>query len=164
MSNYVDHAEIKLGQLIAIAISVYALLWQDVQSLYVLMLLFLLGGTIRQISPVSLVYRGVVSPLNIMRSDYRLDNIQPHKFGQLVGVLTVALALALIELEYSQVGWLIVGVLILLTLVSYIGWCIGCFMYYQLNRLGLRGFFRHTPTDKTVPVGSRPSKQAGSSD
>ena len=164
MSNYVDHAEIKLGQLIAIAISVYALLWQDVQALYVLMLLFLLGGTIRQISPVSLVYRGVVSPLNIMRSDYRLDNIQPHKFGQLVGVLTVALALALIELEYSQVGWLIVGVLILLTLVSYIGWCIGCFMYYQLNRLGLRGFFRHTPTDKTVPVGSRPSKQAGSSD
>ena len=164
MSNYVDHAEIKLGQLIAIAISVYALLWQDVQALYVLMLLFLLGGTIRQISPVSLVYRGVVSPLNIMHSDYRLDNIQPHKFGQLVGVLTVALALALIELEYSQVGWLIVGVLILLTLVSYLGWCIGCFMYYQLNRLGLRGFFRHTPTDKTVPVGSRPSKQAGSSD
>jgi len=164
MSNYVDHAEIKLGQLIAIAISVYALLWQDVQSLYVLMLLFLLGGTIRQISPVSLVYRGVVSPLNIMRSDYRLDNIQPHKFGQLVGVLTVALALALIELEYSQVGWLIVGVLILLTLVSYIGWCIGCFMYYQLNRLGLRGFFRHTPTDKTVPVGSRPSKRVGNSD
>lgn len=160
MSNYVDHAEIKLGQLIAIAISAYGLAWQDVRPLYVLALLFLLGGTLRQISPVSLLYRWVVSPLKIMRSDYRLDNIQPHKFGQLVGVLTVVLALVLIELGYSMAGWAVIGVLIALTFVSYAGWCIGCFMYYQLNRLGLGGFFRHAPTDKGVPLGSRPGKQA----
>ncbi len=94
-----------------------------------------------------------------MRSDYRLDNIQPHKFGQLVGVLTVVMALGLIETGYPIAGWVVVGILIALTAVSYAGWCIGCFLYYQLNRLGLGGFFRYAPKDKGVFPGMRPRRE-----
>jgi len=106
-----------------------------------------------------LVYRYLVKPLRLMKSDYRLDNIQPHSFGQLIGALTVAIAVALLMLGHDVAGWLVVWVLIGLTLVSYKGWCIGCFMYYQLNRFGLGGFFRHAPTDTDVFPGQRPGKQ-----
>ncbi len=158
MSDYVDHAEIKMGQLLTIGISGAALMMQETLPLFLLGIVFLLSGSVRGISPFTLLYRWVVRPLHLMRSDYRLDNIQPHKFGQLVGALTVALALGLIEYGYSPAGWGVVAVLIVLTVVSYAGWCIGCFLYYQMNRLGLGGFFRHAPKDKTVFPGRRPRR------
>lgn len=158
MSNQVDHAEIKMGQILTIVISAIALALQNQTPLIILGGIFLLSGTVRVISPFSLLYRWVINPLGIIKSDYRLDNIQPHKFGQLVGVVTVALALGLMQFGFPFAGWSIVVVLIALTATSYAGWCVGCFMYYQLNRLGLGGFFKYAPTDKTVFTGVRPRK------
>lgn len=158
MSDYVDHAEIKMGQLLTITISAIALGLQETFPLILLGLVFLLSGSLRSLSPFNWLYRWVLRPLRLMRSDYRLDNIQPHKFGQLIGALTVVLAVGLIEAGYVKAGWGVVVVLILLTLVSYAGWCIGCFLYYQMNRLGMGGFFRHAPTDRSVFPGSRPSR------
>lgn len=159
MSDYVDHAEIKMGQLLTIGISGVALATQQTLPLALLGGVFLLSGSFRGISPFTLLYRWVIQPLRLMRSDYRLDNIQPHKFGQLVGALTVALALGLIGFGYPTAGWGVVAVLIVLTLVSYAGWCIGCFLYYQMNRLGLGGFFRHAQKDKSVFPGMRPRRE-----
>lgn len=158
MASNVDHGEIKLGQLLTIALSIAALALGEPWLLVVLGVAFLLAGTVRALSPFGAVYRLVVRPLGLMRSDYRLDNPQAHQFGQLVGVATVAVAWGLIQAGYPAAGWVVVGVLIALTAVSYFGWCIGCFFYYQLNRLGLRGFFGHAPTDRSVFPGRRPRK------
>ena len=158
MNNQVDHAEIKMGQVLTIIISGIALALQNIIPLIILAGIFLLSGTVRSMSPFSLLYRWIIKPLKIIKSDYRLDNIQPHKFGQLIGAITVVLALVLIQFGYTTAGWIIVGVLIALTAISYAGWCVGCYMYYQLNRLGLGGFFKHSPTDKTVIIGARPRK------
>lgn len=161
MTEYVDHAEIKMGQLLTICISGVALGMQDTRPLLLLGIMFLLSGSVRGISPFMLLYRWVIRPLRLMKSDYRLDNIQPHKFGQLVGAITVLIALGLIEYGYPSAGWVVVGILIVLTGISYAGWCVGCFLYYQLNRLGLGGFFRHAQKDKSVFPGMRPRKDGG---
>ncbi|WP_345971192.1 MULTISPECIES: DUF4395 domain-containing protein [Sulfurimonas] len=155
MATYIDHAEIKMGQILTIGILSIALVLQDSRLLIVLSILFLLSGTVRSLSPFSLLYRWVVQPLGIMKSDYRLDNIQPHKFGQLIGALSLASVLAMLHFDYRLTAWGVVVVLITLTAVSYAGWCIGCFLYFQLNRLGFGGFFRHSPTDKKKFMGMR---------
>ena len=159
MNNQVDHAEIKMGQILTIVISASALAMQDPVPLIILGVIFLLSGTVRTLSPFSMLYRYLVKPIGLMKSDYRLDNIQPHKFGQLVGVMTVAIAVAFIQLGYPMLGWGVVVVLIALTVVSYAGWCIGCFVYYQLNRLGLGGYFKHSPRDKSGVWGVRAGKE-----
>jgi hypothetical protein len=161
MPAHVDHAEIKMGQILTMAISGAALMFRQPLWLAGLGVIFLLSGTVRSVSPFALLYRWLVRPLGIMKSDYRLDNIQPHKFGQLIGALTVGIALGLLYSGYETAGWIIVAVLIALTAVSYLGWCIGCFLYYQMNRLGMGGFFRYAPTDKSVFPGRRPGKTAG---
>jgi len=162
MTDYIDHAEIKMGQLLTIGISGVALIRQDTWPLVFLGIVFLLSGTIRKISPFNLLYHKVMNPLGLMKSDYRLDNIQPHKFGQLIGALTIVLALGLILFGYQLSGWAVVSVLIVLTVISYAGWCIGCYLYYQIYRLGLGGFFRHAPKDKSVFPGMRPRQGDGS--
>ena len=157
-TEYVDHAEIKLGQILTIIFSCTALLLQNTLPLFILGGIFLLSGTVRKLSPFSLFYRWIIHPMGIMKSDYRLDNIQPHKFGQLIGVFTVGIALLFIQFGYFITGWSIVVVLVTLTVISYSGWCIGCFMYYQLNRMGLGGFFKHSSTNKSVSMGMRPER------
>lgn len=157
-TNYVDHAEIKMGQILTIAFTATALVLQNTLPLMILGVVCLLSGTVRMLSPFSMLYRWVIKPGGIMKSDYRLDNIQPHKFGQLVGAVTVVISLVCMQLGYPMVGWGIAVVLIILTVVSYAGWCIGCFIYYQLNRIGMGGFFKHSPTDKSKIMGMRPGK------
>lgn len=158
MPMQVDHAEIKTGQLMTMAIAIVAFVTKDPAWLFVLALFFLVTALYRPASPFVLGYRLFVKPLGLMKSDYRLDNIQPHAFGQLLGALTVAIGLGLLYLGYATAAWIVLWILIGLTLVSWLGWCIGCFLYYQLNRFGLRGFFRHAPTDRSVFVGQRPRK------
>lgn len=158
-TTQVDHAEIKLGQILTMALSALAFVLSDPRWLIALGGIFLITALIRPLSPFVLLYRLVIRPLNVMHSDYRLDNIQPHSFGQLIGALTAAIAFVLIHQGFIIAGWTVVWILFGLTLVSYLGWCIGCFMYYQLNRLGLKGFFRHAPTDNSVVLGQRPKKK-----
>lgn len=158
MAMQVDHAEIKLGQIFTMLMSVIAFVFAEPAYLIVLGGIFLVTGLYRPLSPFVFAYRHIAKPLGLMRSDYRLDNIQPHAFGQIIGAITVALAIALLQMGYGTAGWTIVWILFGLTLVSYLGWCIGCFLYYQLYRLGLHGFFSHAPTDSSAQTGQRPKK------
>lgn len=136
--------------------SAIAFFLHDPSWLIGLGLIFFVTAVARPLSPFVWTYRYLVAPLRWMRSDYRLDNIQAHSFGQLVGAATVVVIFALLNGGFETAAWVVVWVLFGLTLVSYLGWCIGCFLYYQLNRLGLKGFFRHAPTDRSVVPGSRP--------
>lgn len=159
MARQVDHAEIKTGQLLTMLMSTLAFFLQDTSWLIALGLIFLVTALARPLSPFVLTYRYLIAPTGLMHSDYRLDNIQPHSFGQLIGAVTVGVVLLLHYSGFEWAAWSVVGVLFGLTLVSYLGWCIGCFLYYQFNRLGLKGFFRHAPTDRSVTLGSRPKTQ-----
>lgn len=159
MSIPVDHAEIKLGQLFTMLMCIVAFMFKEPAYLIALGGIFLVTGLYRPVSPFVLAYRHIAKPLGLMRSDYRLDNIQPHAFGQIIGAITVALAIALLYFGFATAAWIIVWVLFALTLISYLGWCIGCFLYYQLYRLGLQGFFGHAPTDKVTRSGRRANSQ-----
>lgn len=156
MARQVDHAEIKTGQILTLLASAIAFWLQDPRWLIALGMIFLVTAVARPFSPFVWTYRYLVAPLRLMRSDYRLDNIEAHSFGQLVGAATVVVILALLNTGFEAAAWVVVGVLFGLTLISYLGWCVGCFLYYQMNRLGLKGFFRHAPTDRSVVTGSRP--------
>ena len=158
MTTQVDHAEIKLGQILTMLLAVLAFVTKQPAYLIALGAVFLVTGFYRPLSPFVLIYRLIVRPLGIMRSDYRLDNIQPHAFGQIIGALTVLIAVALLYRGYGTAAWIVVCILFGLTLISYLGWCIGCFFYYQLNRFGLKCLLRHAQTDKSVPLGQRPRK------
>jgi cytosine/uracil/thiamine/allantoin permease len=60
-----------------------------------------------------------------------------------VGGGLAALSALLLALGLSIPGWIATWVLIALAgLNLFLGFCLGCFTYYQLNRLGLPGFDR----------------------
>ena len=156
--NSVDHNAIRTAQLLTMATLLAALLAQRWEPVAALALVFLITALHFPAGPFVLFYRKVLWPLRLVRPDLRVDHLQPHRFGQAVGAASAAAAAWLLYAGFPTVGWSLVAVLILLTFVSFRGWCIGCFMYFQLYRLGLRGFFGRAPTDARRIAGSRPGK------
>lgn len=158
-NHYVDHSAIKTGQLLAIATLLVAFIIERWEPVAALAVIFLITSLFFTWGPFALVYRLLLQPLGLVKPDLRIDNIQPHRFGQAVGAVSAALAAVALHLGYATLGWGLVWLLIVLTLISYTGWCIGCFIYYQLNRIGVKGFFGYAPTDSQVMLGARPRKR-----
>lgn len=154
----VDHAAIKTGQILAIATLTGAFVLDLWEPVAVLAGIFLITAVLFEWGPFSLVYHLFLKPLGLVEPDLRTDNAQPHRFGQAVGSVSAVLAAAALYFNYTTLGWILVWVLIALTGISFMGWCIGCFIYYQFNRFGLGGFFGHKPTDSQVILGARPRR------
>lgn len=154
----IDHSAIKTGQLLAIATLLGAFVSERWEPVAILAGVFLLTSIFFDWGPFALLYRGLLKPLGLVKADLRNDHAEPHRFGQAVGAVSAALAAAALYFNYTVLGWVLVWILIALTGISYMGWCIGCFIYYQLNRFGWSGFFGHGPTDSRVVLGARPRK------
>lgn len=109
------------------------------------------------IGPYVALYRHVLRPAGIVKPDIRPDNPEPHRFATLFGTIVASTATYLLASGRSVAGWGMVWLLTSLATAGFAGWCAGCFTYYMMNRLGLRGLFRHPPLTGTFP-GVRPPK------
>ncbi|MBE2269710.1 MAG: DUF4395 family protein, partial [Anaerolinea sp.] len=69
------------------------------------------------------------------------DNPEPHRFAMLVGAIFNAVATLALLLDAAALGWVLVWVVIVLANLNFwLNFCLGCWMYYQFNRLGIPGF------------------------
>jgi hypothetical protein len=87
------------------------------------------------------VYTEVVRPRRWLRSRVIDDNPEAHLFAQGLGAVFMVLSsFALLAAGLATVGWLLAWLVVLLAAVNlFLGFCVGCFMYYQLERhLGIR--------------------------
>jgi hypothetical protein len=111
----------------------------------------------QSLGPYVVLYRHVLRPAGIVKPDIRADNPEPHRFATLFGTFVASTATYLLATGQTVAGWGLVWLLISLASAGFAGWCAGCFTYYMMNRLGLRGLFGHPPVTGTFP-GVRPPK------
>jgi hypothetical protein len=109
------------------------------------------------LGPYIALYRHILRPLGIVKPDLRVDNPEPHRFAAMFGTIVALAATYLLATGRSVAGWGLVWLLITLAGANLAGWCAGCFTYYMMNRLGLRGLFKYGPVEDTFP-GARPPK------
>jgi uncharacterized membrane protein YccC len=87
------------------------------------------------------VYLYVLKPLKLVAPDVISDNPEPHRFAQGFGGVVVAMGAAALLTTLSTLGWALVWLVIMLAALNlFLGFCAGCFLYYQLHRLGVPGF------------------------
>ena len=90
-------------------------------------------------SPFALLYRRVFVPLKLLKPRIVEDDPNPHRFAQGVGmVFLIASSLLLFLTPATQVGWALDLVVFVLAGINLtVGFCLGCFVYFHLGRLGL---------------------------
>ena len=140
-SRKVDHSALRTNQTFIITLLVLAFVvgaWWIVAFVSAVMLI---GTIFPKAGLFKAVYFYVLKPAGIVKPDVKRDNPEPHQFAQLLGgIFTAAAALALI-LNSPVIGWALSWLVVALAALNlFAGVCVGCLVYYQLNRLGVPGF------------------------
>lgn len=105
------------------------------------------------------LYQYVLQPANIVKPDIEHDNPEPHRFAQGFGAFVLLLSFLALAAGADGLGWTLNWLVVALAAINlFVGFCAGCFVYYQLNRLGVPGFTKSAPAN-TIP-GMRPRSNA----
>ena len=144
-SRKVDQTALRVNQAFIISLLLLAFVLNSWPLVAFVGFVMLLGTAIPRLSLFKQLYRRLLLPAGLLKSDVIRDNPEPHRFAQ--GFGGVVLALAVVSLLIGQVflGWAFVWLVVILAgLNLFLGFCAGCFLYYQLNKLSVPGF-EHSP-------------------
>jgi hypothetical protein len=103
----------------------------------------LLGTAAPSLSLFKRVYQHVLRPTGLVKPNVITDNPEPHRFAQGFGGVVLLGAIAALIAGAETLGWALTGLVVFLAALNlFLGFCAGCFVYYQLNKLGVPGFAR----------------------
>ena len=103
----------------------------------------LVGTAVPNLALFKRIYQHVLRPNGLVKPDVITDNPEPHRFAQGFGGVVVILALLAFVTGLPVLGWSLTWLVVVLAALNlFLGFCAGCFVYYQLNRFGVPGFVR----------------------
>ncbi|HEX6387119.1 MAG TPA: DUF4395 domain-containing protein [Anaerolineae bacterium] len=137
----VDQSALKVNQAFIIGLLVLAFVLDNVWLVAFVGAVMLLGTAVPSLSLFKRIYQNGLRPAGIVKPDVIADNPEPHRFAQGFGGVVVAASVVVLLAGQAVAGWLLAWVVIVLAALNlFLGFCAGCFVYYQLNRLGVPGF------------------------
>ena len=140
-----DRSVLKVGQVFTIGLNVVAFALGfvlQVRYAWVLSLLvglIMLGGIANpNLALFKQFYLRVLKPRGIVKPNVVQEDATPHQFAQGVGgSFLLASALAFL-FGATEVGWVLVWIVIVLAFVNFaFDFCVGCQVYFQLDRFHL---------------------------
>jgi len=150
----VDHSSLRVNQALII-LGLLAGFVFDVPWIVAAVALIMLLGTAIARPGFFFIYSGLLRPTGIVRPDVLADNPEPHRFAQGFGGVVAGLSAVLLLLGFPLAGWALTWLVIALAALNlFVGFCVGCAVYYWLARIQVPGFAK-TPPAGTVP-GMRP--------
>jgi hypothetical protein len=141
MERKVDHSALRVNQSFIIGLSLLAFVLDNVWLVALVAVVMLLGTAVPTLALFKRVYLNLLKPAGLVKPDIIPDNPEPHQFAQGFGSIVLIIAVLVLFTGQTMVGWPLVGLVVLLAALNlFLGFCAGCFLYYQLHRLGVPGF------------------------
>ena len=137
----VDQTGLKVGQGATIILLLAAFILNSWLLVAVVAVSQLLGALNVPYAPFRLLYKSVLLPAGVLKPRPEPDNPEPHRFAMLVGAIFNGAAVLFLLAGLPAAGWVLVWIVIILANLNFwLNICVGCLMYYQLNRFGVPGF------------------------
>ena len=138
-TGQVDHSALRTNQAAIIAALTLAFITDIALLVFICATLMLTGSLLNK--PAFLPIYHLLRSVGLVRPDPQTDRNEPHRFAQLVGALVLLAGSLGFFLGASLIGWVLTIVVILLAgLNLFLGFCLGCTLYYWLARMGFPGF------------------------
>jgi hypothetical protein len=140
-----DHSVLKVGQVFIMSVNILAFALGFVFQVKYAWLLSTLIGLIMlaglanpRLALFKRFYLGVLKPRGIVKPNVVQEDATPHQFAQGVGGAFLMLATISFLAGAADVGWVLVWIVIVLAFVNFaFDFCVGCQMYFQLDRFHL---------------------------
>ena len=142
-----DRSVLKVGQAVIIGLNLLAFLLGfvlQVRSAWLLVplvaVLMLVGVARPGVGPFRQFYMRVLKPRGLVKPRVVQEDATPHQFAQVVGAVFLVAATASFLVGAAALGWVLAWVVIVLAFVNFaFDFCVGCQVYFQLERFNLVG-------------------------
>jgi hypothetical protein len=135
----IDHTALKVNQSAIISLLIIAFLFDQIWLVVTVALIMLIGTWWPQAGLFKLAYQHLLKPRGLLRPQLVADEQQPHLFAQGLGGIFLAVSAVALASGLTVLGWLLVVVVAgLAALNLFVGFCLGCYLYYQMARRGIR--------------------------
>lgn len=147
----VDTTALRFNQASIVVLVALAFLFKQPWLALAVGIVLALGTAVPTLALFQQIYRQVLQPVGLLRARVHPDDPAPHRFAQGVGaVFLLAAGVSLLALNLTVLGWTLALIVVALAAINlFVGFCAGCFVYYQLGRLGL---FPPVRTPESVPA------------
>ena len=143
MNKKVDMTALKFNQASIIALTLAAFIVDWPLTVIFVGLVLAVGTVWPHAALFKLVYFKLFRSRGILKARIVPDDPAPHQFAQGLGATFMVISGVLLLLGYSFAGWLLAWMVVILAGVNLIfNFCVGCFIYFQLDRAGLMSFAR----------------------
>ncbi|MCS7288835.1 MAG: DUF4395 domain-containing protein [Roseiflexus sp.] len=131
-----DRTALRVNQAAIIALLLVAFIVNLPWLVVVVAAIMTLGALSPELAVFQRLYRDVLRPAGILRPDIHHEDAAPHRFAQGIGAATLILASLALFLGAPTIGWALALLVIALAAINLIfGFCVGCFIFFQLQRL-----------------------------
>ena len=139
----VDQSALRVNQAVIVAVLVLGFVLDSVWLVVFVAAVMLLGTAAPALSLFKGIYSRLLRPAGLVKPNVITDNPEPHRFAQGFGGVVLLGAIAALLAGAATLGWALVGLVIVLAALNlFLGFCAGCFVSYQLSKLGVPGLDR----------------------
>jgi hypothetical protein len=139
MKSRVDHTALRVNQVSIIGLLIVAFLFDGWWLVAFVAAVMLVGTWWPGAGLFKLAYARLLKPAGWLKPDPQIDDPRPHLFAQGVGGVVLTLSTLALLTGLPVLGWALAGVVVVLAAVNlFFGFCVGCFLYFQLARRGIR--------------------------
>jgi hypothetical protein len=132
----VDHTALRVNQALIIVFLTAAFLLDRSWIVVFVAAVMVLGTITPALALFQRLYRDVLKPAGLLKPDVRAEAAAPHRFAQGMGGSVLVIASVALFAGALAVGWALAILVIVLAAVNlFFGFCAGCFVFFQLQRL-----------------------------
>ena len=134
--GHVDRMALRVNQAFIIGFLALAFLLVQPWLVVFVFAVMAIGTAFPQAALFQRIYRDVLRPVGLLKPDLHDEDAAPHRFAQGMGAAVLLIAMIALFAGAPAVGWGLAFVVIALAAVNlFFGFCAGCFVYFQLQRL-----------------------------
>jgi hypothetical protein len=132
----VDRTALKINQFFVILFSLSAFLLNEPFIALLLGFIMIIGAYYPKLSIFQIFYHRIVKPSGWIQPELINEASNPHQFASVMGGTIVIVSTIFIKmLGLTYIGWGLILLVALLALTNLVlGFCMGCFIYFQLSR------------------------------
>lgn len=133
-----DGNALKFNQGSIVVLTAAAFLLQQSWLVAFVMVVLLVGTIFPGAGIFKLVYFNIVRPSGIIKPKIVNEDSAPHQFAQGLGGVFLLFSFAALELGQPVLGWGLALIVLALALVNLtVNFCLGCYIYFQMNKMGI---------------------------
>jgi molybdopterin converting factor small subunit len=146
LDSKVDHSALRVNQAFIIGLLIAAFVVNNVWVVTFVAAVMIIGTAVRK-PGFKLAYNFFKSQ-GWLKPDVVADNPEPHLFSQGLGAAFVTGGAVSLFAGAATLGWTLAWIVVALAALNLFGgFCVGCFVYYWLNRVHVPGFIKAPPPD-----------------